>query len=66
MARILMDIRLRELGNPIYFIVFFGIVLILFIVNGIFQRDFLYKKIAIMYEEEKEAVMVTLVAYDPL
>lgn len=30
------------------------------------QRFFLYNKVEIVYEEEPEPVMVTLVAYDPL
>jgi hypothetical protein len=59
-------IEYELLKKPSKFIIFYGVLFGLFLLFKIFQNYFLYKKTEIMYEEELEPVMVTMVPYECL
>lgn len=52
--------------KPSRFLIFYGVVFGLFILIKIYQNYFLYKKAEIIYEEELEPVMITMVPYECL
>jgi hypothetical protein len=44
--------------------IFYGVVLLIIVVLKVSQNYFIYKKLEILYEEQPEPAMVTLIPYE--
>ena len=63
-AFLMSSVEYKILNSPLGLFIFYGVVFLIIVVLKFYQNHFIYRKLEILYEEQPEPAMVTLIPYE--